>query len=172
MKNINNSFELGKRIKKAREEAKLTQYKLHDLTGISITQISAYENGNRNIGLHSLYKIAVATGKTMDEIYGGSQESRPINNSKNKGELIVNCVSALSDEQVITVLPRQQENEFVSMGAEYYYRIGFYKYVDILDKMVAKLKDFEDHKEDYPDPDGFKKQIIAAAANQINQMKE
>ena len=58
------------------------------------------------------------------------------------------------------------------MGAEYYYRIGFYKYVDILDKMVAKLKDFEDYKEDYPNPDGFKKQIIAAAANQINQTKE
>lgn len=68
-----NAIELGERIRKARENANLSQYNLHDLTDISVTQISAYENGKRNIGLQSLYKIARATGKTMDELYEGKK---------------------------------------------------------------------------------------------------
>ena len=68
-----NAIELGERIRKAWENANLSQYNLHDLTDISVTQISAYENGKRNIGLQSLYKIARATGKTMDELYEGKK---------------------------------------------------------------------------------------------------
>ena len=48
---------IGKRIREARIRAGLTQNRLHQITDISITQISAYENGNRNIGLTSLKKI-------------------------------------------------------------------------------------------------------------------
>ena len=168
MKNNENAVELGKRIRKAREEAKLTQYQLHDKTGISITQISAYENGNRNIGLQSLYKIAKATNKTMDEIYGGPKEARPIMSASNKGELIVNCVAALVDEGVITCLAKEQPNDFVPMGTEYYFQIGFNNYVHYLDKMVKKLVDFNNDIDNYPDPENFKKQILAATVKQIN----
>ncbi len=171
MKVYENTKELGKRIKKAREDANLTQSKLHDLTGISITQISAYENGIRNIGLQTLYKISVATNKTMDEIYGGPTEIKPILKATNDGELIVNCIVSLVEKNVITSLVKSKPNIYVPTGNEYYYQIGFVKFIDELDELVKKLVDFEKNKENYPDPDGFKKQILAATVNKINLHK-
>jgi len=165
------NLELGNRIRNARLSAGLTQAQLHDLTGISITQLSNYENGSRNIGIENLSEIAKATNKTIDEIYNGSQAERPLAISKNKGELIVNCVAALVDEGVISSLPRQNPNEFVGMGAEYYYQIGFADYVYFLDDMVKKLVDFNLNRNNYPDPANFKKQILAATAKQINSCK-
>lgn len=171
MKYKNLNLELGNRIRNARLSAGLTQAQLHDLTGISITQLSNYENGSRNIGIENLSEIAKATNKTIDEIYNGTEAERPLVISNNKGELIVNCVAALVEEGVINSLPRENPNEFVGMGAEFYYRIGFSNYVYLLDEMVKKLVDFNLNKNNYPDPDNFKKQILAATAKQINSTK-
>lgn len=163
-----NLVNLGKRLRKAREEANLTQFQLYEKTGISTTQISAYENGNKSIGLSSLHRIAVATNKTMDELYCGSESSRPITSSRNEGELIVNCIGALYDVDVIQANTKQRENEFTPMGMEYYYKIGFSKFIEILDDMVLKLNDFDKNKDNYPDPQSFREQIMASAAKQIN----
>ena len=84
-------IELGKRIKSIREKVKLTQHELYEKTGISTTQLSAYENGKKSIGLQTIAKIAKALGTTIDYIYYGSNEMKPISSSINKGELIVNC---------------------------------------------------------------------------------
>ena len=46
--------QIGDRLRKARIDAGLAQYQLHLLVDISASQISAYENGCRSIGLHSL----------------------------------------------------------------------------------------------------------------------
>lgn len=161
---------LGKRLRKAREEANLTQFKLYEKTGISTTQISAYENGNKSIGLSSLHRIAVATNKTMDELYCGSESERPISSSRNKGELIVNCVATLYDEEVIHANPKNRKNDFMPMGMEHYFRIGFLKFINILDDMVLKLTDFKRNKENYPDPQAFREQILASSAKQINDV--
>ena len=165
-----NLVNLGKRLRKAREEANLTQFQLYEKTGISTTQISAYENGNKSIGLSSLYRIAVATNKTMDELYCGPESARPISSSRNDGELIVNCVAALYDAEVIQANPKERENEFMPMGMEYYFRIGFSKFINILNDMVLKLNDFERNKENYPDPQAFREQILASAIKQINDV--
>lgn len=165
-----NLVNLGKRLRKAREEANLTQFQLYEKTGISTTQISAYENGNKSIGLSSLHRIAVATNKTMDELYCGPESARPISSSRNDGELIVNCVAALYDAEVIQANPKERENEFTPMGMEYYFRIGFSKFINILDDMVLKLNDFERNKENYPDPQAFREQILASAIKQINDV--
>lgn len=161
---------LGKRLKKAREEANLTQFQLYEKTGISTTQISGYENGNKSIGLSSLHRIALATNKTMDELYCGSESSRPITSSRNDGELIVNCVVALYDAEVIQANPKNRKNEFAPRGEEKYFRIGFSKFIDILDDMVLKLQDFEKNKDNYPDPQAFREQILASATKQINNV--
>ena len=166
--NVVNDLQLGKRIKQLREKEKMSQHDLYEKTGISTTQLSAYENGKRSIGLHTIIKIASALGVSIDELYYGSPSLRPINVSNNKGELIVNCIAALFDEGVVAALVKEEENEYVAMGAGYYYQIGFNEYVDILDDMVKKLDDFEKNKLNYPDPEGFKKQILASAIKQIN----
>ena len=167
-----NQKELGKRIKDARERLKMSQFTLYEKTGISTTQISAYENGKKNLGLATLAKIASALGLSLDQLYFGSESSKPINLSANKGELIVNCIYALYKEGVIRCLPRQKANEYVGMGGEYYYRIGFSNYLGVLDDLVIKLKDFDGDEDDYPDPEGFKKQLLAAAAKKINDSIE
>ena len=51
---------------------------------------------------------------------------------------------------------------------EYYFRIGFSKFINILDDMVLKLNDFERNKENYPDPQAFREQLLASAIKQIN----
>lgn len=170
MKNGKESKIVGERIRAARKKAGLTQRDLHELTGISITQISSYENGNRSIGLHSLKKIADATKTTIDDLYCGGSEYRPITCSTNIGKLIVNCVTTLFENGVITVLCKD-ENEYVKTGLGYFYQIGFDEDVDILDDLVKKLADFEANKEDYPNPEDFKKQIIEAASKKINNRR-
>lgn len=101
---------------------------------------------------------------------GGSESSRPITSSRNDGELIVNCVVALYDAKVIQANPKNRKNEFAPRGEEDYYRIGFSNFINILDDMVLKLHDFEWNKENYPDPQSFREQILASAAKQINDV--
>ncbi len=160
--------ELGLRIRSAREKVNMTQHDLYEKTGISTTQISAYENGNKSIGLQTIAKIANALNTTIDYIYYGSKELKPVSSAVNKGELIVNCVSALFNQRVVCALPHEEENKYVGMGGGYYYRIGFAEYVDVLDDLVLKLDDFEKNKHNYPDPNSFKAQLLASAAKKIN----
>ncbi len=161
---------IGARIKEAREKAGLTQKRLHEMTDISITQISAYENGNRSIGLSSLKKIADATGVAMDELYSGRNEERPLVVATNKGKLIINCITALFENGVISSLPKENPNDYVPCGMEYYYQIGFCNYVEILDDYVSKLTDFERNKDNYPNPKDFKSQLSEASAKMINDL--
>ena len=158
-------IEMGQRLKNAREKANLTQFELYEMTQISTTQISSYENGRKSIGLESLAKIAIATKASMDELYFGTS---PSSRATSKGELIVNCVDALFKEGVIVSLPKGVYNDFVSESEEMYYSIGFSKYIFVLDDLVKQLKRFEENKESYPNPDFFRKQIIASCINKIN----
>lgn len=164
------NLQLGERIRNARLSAGLTQAQLHELTQISITQLSNYENGSRNIGIDNLAKIAKVTGKTIDEIYLGTCSERPILSSNNEGELIVNCVTALVDKEVIGLLLKEEVNENVFEGLQYTYKICFKNYLSILDDYVKKLLDFEKNKNNYRDPDGFKKQLMDAVATEINNL--
>ena len=164
-----NQKQIGQRIKEARQKANLTQYQLYRKTGISTTQISSYENGGKSIGLFSIAKIASALNTTIDELYFGSGSTKPITDSTNTGELIVNCIVALFDQMIVRPIPRHRENKSVYEGVDLIYRIGFVKHVDILDDLVSKLKDFEEHKSSYPNPKVFREQLIASAINQINE---
>lgn len=161
---------LGKRLRKAREEANLTQFQLYEKTGISTTQLSAYENGNKSIGLYSLYRIAAATKKTMDELYCGSENFKPIASSKNDGELIVNCFVSLLDAKVIQIVSKADKNEFAPSVFGGYFHIGFFKFIGILDDLALKLSDFERNKGNYPDPESFREQLMASAIKQINDV--
>ena len=104
----------------------------------------------------------------MDEIYCGSKETRPISVASNDGELIVNCMAALIDKGIISYLAKRKSNDFVPMGCEFYYKMGFNKYLPLLDEFTRELVGFNKNKDNYPDPDNFRKQILAAMARKIN----
>ena len=165
-----NQKEIGKRIRAIREKANMTQHDLFLKTDISTTQISAYENGKKSIGLQTIAKIATALNTTIDCIYYGPEESKPISKAMNKGELIANCISSLFDLNVVCYLSHEDDNPYVPEGFSYYYKIGFNEYAEILDDFVSKLDDFRHNKNDYPDPNSFKSQLLALAAKKINDL--
>ena len=169
---LTDQIQLGKRIRDIRTKAKMTQSDLHEKTGISTTQLSAYENGKKSIGLQTIAKIAKALNVTIDDIYYGSPESRPIYSASNEGELIVNCIYALYILGVVCNNYHEKYNEYVSSGYEGFYKIGFCNHVHILDDLIKRLDDFEVNKNSYPDPSGFKNQLLASAIKRINETKK
>lgn len=170
--NKKSNIELGFRIRDARIEANLTQAMLHDLTGISITQLSNYENGSRNIGIENLSLIAEATNKTIDEIYFGSSAVKPLTSAKNEGELIVNCINALYEKGVIGILPHETTNEFIYDQISYTYRLAFLDNAYTIEDLVKKLIDFNENIDNYKEPEKFKKQILDAYASQLNKERK
>lgn len=56
-------------LKKAREEAGLTQKQLAELSKVPQQTISSIESGARNPGVDTLYRLCVTLHKKMDEIY-------------------------------------------------------------------------------------------------------
>ena len=158
---------LGERIKKAREQQNISQYTLAKKIDMSTTQLSAYENGKKSIGLQVVARIASALNMTIDELYYGPESMHPITKSTSKGELIVNCVVALFDERVIYPSYIQGNDIFGGCYNADYSSI-FSNYSDILTDMVDKLYDLEQQQDDYEDPNNIREQIIAAAAKKIN----
>lgn len=57
------------RLLAAREEAGITQKQLAELANVPQQTISAIENGDRMPGADTLYKLATALGKKMDDLY-------------------------------------------------------------------------------------------------------
>lgn len=165
---INNEMkEIGRRIKKARIESQMTQDELHNLTDISITQISAYENGKRNIGLQSLYKIAKATNKTMDELYAGSLSTKTTANLYDEIDLVTNYLAFLVEKRIISC--KLKGGNVCNCGIiKKDYEIVFSDFYDTLLKdMILKLQDFYQSEIIYCDPDDIKKQIISITAKKL-----
>lgn len=57
---------LGRRVKIARKEKRLTQEELADLCDCTPTHICNIENGKIGISLELLFKISILLGKSMD----------------------------------------------------------------------------------------------------------
>lgn len=62
---------VGERIREVREEMRMTQDRLADLTGLSKGFLSDVENNKRNIGAQNLLKIANVLGASVDYLLRG-----------------------------------------------------------------------------------------------------
>ncbi len=60
------SFLVGKRIKEARKEIKMTQEQLAGLCGCTTTHICNIENGKIGLSLELMYKLSKLLDKSMD----------------------------------------------------------------------------------------------------------
>lgn len=69
MKELDNTL-LGRRLKEARKDAKLTQVEIAGLIGISQANYSYYENGASVISAGLLYKISQITHYSADYLIG------------------------------------------------------------------------------------------------------
>jgi len=159
-----NDIELGKRIKKARENKNLSQQKVYELTGISPPQLSALENGHRTIGLQSLSKISEAIGVTMDSLYFGKEECYPITKAKNDSELIINCLYELTRREIIGFI-KYDDDEYNCSS----YYIGIKKYEDILGEFIANIHKFNSNYDYIDNHDSYKDSIVKLAINKLNK---
>lgn len=62
-------IELGKRIRIARNEAKISQEELGNQLGVSFQQVQKYEKGTNRVGAARLQQIADAFGKPVSFFY-------------------------------------------------------------------------------------------------------
>ena len=67
-----NNLLLGKKIKKLREFAELTQKQLGEFLGFSEAHISHIESGNRTLGIDELKKLANQFHVSLDTLAGSS----------------------------------------------------------------------------------------------------
>jgi transcriptional regulator with XRE-family HTH domain len=67
---------VGRNVKRIREQKRLTQERLAELSGFSQQYISGLENGRRNPSIVSLYELAKALGVShMDLVRPSSSKS-------------------------------------------------------------------------------------------------
>ena len=101
---------IGKRVKEARKQLKVSQAALAELTGLSVTYISHIETAYKKASLASLVSIANAAGISIDELLYGNQNHYVADYHLDAAYLIESCHPAekrfvyLLIESVITIL--------------------------------------------------------------------
>lgn len=72
-----NHRQIGYRIKEVREQNRLSQAQLAEITDLSVSYISHIENAKRKASLESIIRIVNALGITVDELLAGVQINNP-----------------------------------------------------------------------------------------------
>lgn len=158
-------IEIGKRIKKIREEKHISQEKLMELSGVTNTTISAYENNKKNIGLTNLANIAKGLGLTIDVLYYGTEEESPIKRARHDtGRKIVNCVFELFKERVINGIYDAKMNEHAE------WEVGLYE--QPLVKFINTLLSIGGDYDSTPEQTIYVEKVKETAAYEINKEKE
>lgn len=61
----------GKRIRRLREDAKLSQEALASISGLDRTYVGGVERGERNISLINIHRISTALGLSLQDLFRG-----------------------------------------------------------------------------------------------------
>ena len=152
---------IGRNIQTVRKEKGMTQRDVYEATDISTSQLSAYENGKQMIGLVSLAKIAKALDTSIDRLYFGKPSEAFLNETEDFGETVVNCLKKLKDLGVVSDV----KHTTASCSGSAHLITCAYE----LERMFQTLKEFEFHKEFYPNEKAFLDQLYQSVANEINK---
>lgn len=68
---------IGKRVRSARKEKKVTQEELSEHCGCTPTHICNLENGKIGVSLDLLFRISIYLGKSMDYFVMGNENANP-----------------------------------------------------------------------------------------------
>ena len=68
-------MEVGKKLKKLREDKKMSMYRLTQITGISGHHIKGIEEGSRQPTIDTLSRLVTALGSSLSEIFNDNVES-------------------------------------------------------------------------------------------------
>lgn len=101
MSDFANAAIIGANIKAARTQKNWTQQTLAEKSGMTNTQISAYERGKKAPTLDSLATLSSALEVSMDYLYFGDESESFINSAPDEGRQIVNSIYKLRELGVI-----------------------------------------------------------------------
>lgn len=155
---MSDAISIGRNIKAVRTANQMTQREVCEASGISPSQLSAYENGKQMIGLTTLGKIATALGTSIDHLYYGSPSEAFLNASDDFGQTVVNCFFKLWDLGVIgdiAICDRSQSVRIEKCAYELY-------------RLRGMLRDFESKRAYYPNGQAFLSQLLTSTVNEIN----
>lgn len=86
-----NHRQIGYRIKEVREQNRLSQAQLAEITDLSVSYISHIENAKRKASLESIIRIVNALGITVDELLAGVQMNNPTAHQTDIDILMEDC---------------------------------------------------------------------------------
>lgn len=75
-------LKIGQRIKKLREKAEMSQKDLAYTADLDRSYIASIENGQRNVSIINIEKIAVALGVSLKEMFNDSEFDNNTKGSK------------------------------------------------------------------------------------------
>lgn len=94
-------MEIGKKIRKLREDRDMSMYRLTQITGVSGQHIKGIEEGTRQPTIETLQRLAAALGTSLAEIFNEDMQSSYL--SENERRLIENY-RRLSEEKADVLL--------------------------------------------------------------------
>jgi len=108
MSNVIDYVAMGERIRRARENARLTQWQLADICILSAAHMGHIERGSRLPSLEAVFRISKALNVSMDYLLEGSLSPDDVllnninallrSNNKLKPKTIVSTIRAIADK--------------------------------------------------------------------------
>lgn len=168
-----NDLELsvGERIRFYRETKKMSQMELAKKTDISNTSISNFEKGHTKPGVVTLARLSQALGVSIDDLFFGDINERFITSVEDEASVVVNCICKLWETGVLNIY---DGDDFFSVIEDYIpgkstVFLGKYQYEIV--RLLKALRDFDAHRESYPDAQSFLKALKDSATNEIRKRK-
>ena len=166
---INNDYNIGPNIAQVRREKGLSQAKLHELTGISTTTLSSYENSKKIPNVSTLSRIAIGLGVSLDRLYYGDPDNAFITSTPDVGRRVVNAIYLLWEQGVISIYNYWQIG-YPPFSGERPNRLVLYvnNYDEQIQRLIMSLDEYKAKKSTFSDPDQYLESIKTSVANEIN----
>lgn len=94
-------MEVGKKLKKLREDKKMSMYRLTQITGVSGHHIKGIENGTRQPTIETLNRLVLALGSSLAEIFNDDTECTYLNEKERR---LIENFRTLSGEKADVLL--------------------------------------------------------------------
>ena len=94
-------MEVGNKLKKLREDKKMSMYRLTQITGISGHHIKGIENGTRQPTIETLNRLVSALGSSLAEIFNDDTQCTYLNEKERR---LIENFRVLSDEKADALL--------------------------------------------------------------------
>ena len=166
---INYDANIGPNIVQVRREKGLSQAKLHELTGISTSTLSSYENSKKIPNVNTLGKIATSLGVSLDRLYYGNEDEAFITSAPDIGRRVVNSVYYLWSQGIISIHEYYHYGQPPIMSEK---PVGIllyiHKYGEQIKRLINSLDEYKQNIKTYDDPEQYLESIKTSVANAIN----